>query len=74
MCQDETVTIHGLGGKKTVVLKNEFDKPYRKAGKMNSWQRVTTEIICNTVSKLRQQYVSLKWIQRAGYILRLRMG
>ena len=28
MCQDETVTIHELGGKKTVVSKNQFDKPW----------------------------------------------
>ena len=28
MCQDETVTIHEPGGKKTVVSKNQFDKPW----------------------------------------------
>ena len=28
MSQDETITIHEPGGKKTVVPKNQFDKPW----------------------------------------------
>ncbi len=28
MCQDEAVTIHEPDGKKTVVSKNQFDKPW----------------------------------------------
>ena len=32
MCQDETVTIHEPGGKKTIVSKNQFDKPWYAYG------------------------------------------